>query len=139
MGQHRIVVIDDNDSDVTLLRVCLERIGTNHELIVLKDGNAALQFIEAERQSVEPRPCVIIIDLYLPKYNGLQILEAIRRTPALEHVTVLIASTNLSPDTRQQIKELGVAYAEKPYTLPQFEAFARLVWELCESTDDVAA
>jgi CheY-like chemotaxis protein len=139
MAQHRIVLVEDSDGDVWVLRECLESVAANHELIVLKDGQAALEFIEEEREGLEPRPCLIVLDLHLPKHDGLEILAAIRRAPALEHVKALIVSTSPSPEMQRRIRELRVAYAEKPDTVEGYNTLARLVWELCESTFGVAA
>jgi CheY-like chemotaxis protein len=139
MAKHRIVLIEDSESDVWLLQTCLERVTANHEIIILKDGDAALQFIEAERAGIEPRPCVIVLDLHLPKHDGLAILAAIRRVPILQNVTALIVSTMPSPELRRRITELGVAYAEKPLTIAGYEALAMQVWELCESSFRVAS
>jgi CheY-like chemotaxis protein len=138
VSKHRIVLIEDSDTDVWLLRECLESVASNHDLIVLKDGEAALNFIDEEREGIEPRPCVIVLDLHLPKHDGLEILAAMRRTPALEHVTALIVSTSPSPEKQRQIKELGIAYAEKPNSMEGYEALAKRVWALCESTFGVA-
>jgi CheY-like chemotaxis protein len=133
MSKHRIVLIEDNEADVWLLVKCLDAVAPNHETLVLKDGEAALEFIEREREGSEPRPCIIVLDLNLPKYDGLEILAAMRRTPALKHVTALIVSTTPTPDMQRQIRELGVAYAEKPHTTSGYDALATLIWQLCES------
>jgi CheY-like chemotaxis protein len=113
------------------LRECLESVATDYEIIILKDGEAALQFVEEEREGAEPHPCVIVLDLRLPKYGGLEILAAIRRTPASEHVTALIVSTVLSPEAKRQISEYGAEYAEKPNTNAGFQDLAKRIWELC--------
>ena len=131
---HRIVLIEDNDADVWFLRECLESIATDYEIIVLKGGEAALQFVEEEREGAEPRPCVIVLDLQLPKYDGLEILAAIRRSPALEQVAALIVSTVPSPEAKRQISEFGVEYAEKPNTNAGFQNLAKRIWELCIQT-----
>jgi chemotaxis family two-component system response regulator Rcp1 len=138
MSKHRIVLIEDSDSDVWLLRACLESVATNYDLIVLADGEAALKFVEEERAGIEPRPCVIVLDLHLPKHDGLEILAAIRRTPALENITALIVSSSPSPEKMRQIKELNVAYAEKPNSIEGYHALAKRIWALCESTFGVA-
>jgi chemotaxis family two-component system response regulator Rcp1 len=139
MSKHRIVLIEDSDADVWLLQDCLKAVATNHELIILKDGEQALEFIEKEREGLEPRPCVIVLDLHLPKHDGLELLAAIRRAPALEHVRALIISSMPTPQIQRQIQELGVAYAEKPNSLQGYAALATKVWELCESSFGVAA
>ena len=134
MSKHRIVLIEDNEADVWLLKNCLDSIATNHEVVVLKDGEAALQFIEGEREGSETRPCVIVLDLNLPKYDGLELLAAIRRAPALKHVAALIVSTTPSPEIRRRIRELAVDFAEKPETISGYDALATRIWQLCEST-----
>jgi CheY-like chemotaxis protein len=134
MTKHRIVLIEDNEADVWLLVKCLDSVATNHEVLVLKDGEAALEFIEREREGSEPRPCVIVLDLNLPRYDGLELLAAMRRAPALKHVTALMVSTTPSPGTQRQISELGVAYAEKPQTASGYDDLATRIWQLCEST-----
>jgi CheY-like chemotaxis protein len=140
MSKHRIVLIEDSDADVWLLQECLKAVATNHELIILKDGEAALKFIEEEREGVEPRPCVIVLDLHLPKHDGLELLAAIRRAPALEHVRALIITSAMPPpQIQRQIQDLGVAYTEKPNSLPGYAALATKVWELRESSFGVAA
>jgi CheY-like chemotaxis protein len=133
MAKHRIVLIEDSESDVWLLRTCLESVATNYELIVLKDGEATLQFIKKEREDLEQRPCVIVLDLHLPDYDGLEILQEIRRAPTLEHVNALIVSAMPSPETLQLIGKLGVPYTEKPQTLAGFEALANKIWDFCQS------
>jgi hypothetical protein len=55
MNQHRIAPIEDSDADVWLLQECLESVATNHEIIIFKDGEAALRFVEEGREGVEPR------------------------------------------------------------------------------------
>ena len=129
----RIVLIDDAEAELWLLQRCLDTVAINHEIIVLADGEAALQFIEMEREGIEPRPCVIVLDLHLSGYDGLEILAAIRRAPVLEHVAALIVSAMPSPQMQRRIADMGVPYAEKPLTISGYEALAAQIWELCES------
>jgi len=76
----RIVVIEDNPADVDLLRYALDRQGEAYELEVLGDGEQALQFVHEHRTGKrDPEPCVIILDLHLPKYDGLEVLRAIKK------------------------------------------------------------
>ena len=139
MAQHRIVLIEDSDQEIWLLNDCLESVAADHEIIILKDGDEALRFIEEERDGTEPRPCVIVLDLHLPKHDGFEILAAIRRTPALEHITAIIVSTTPSPEAQRQIREFGVDYTEKPNTLEGYQDLAKQIWELCKSKYGVAA
>jgi CheY-like chemotaxis protein len=130
--QKRIVLVEDNPSDALLLKLCLEGITTDVDLTILRDGEAALDFLTAERQKAEPTPCLVLMDLHLPKREGLEILADIRRAPALEHVTVLVLTALPTPHQQAAIKELGATYVEKPSSLDGYELLAAQVLGLCE-------
>jgi CheY-like chemotaxis protein len=90
----RILIVEDNPADVYLLRHALDQRGEEYRLEVLQDGEEAIRFIEHYRISVsEPEPCVIILDLHLPKHDGAAVLYAIRRELVLAHVQVVPLSS----------------------------------------------
>src|SRR5579871_2292415 len=90
----RILVIEDSPADILLLRHALDEHGDEYEIQVLKDGAEALQFVASQRNAKhELHPCVIVLDLHLPKHNGLTVLEAIRQAPALLHLHVVALSS----------------------------------------------
>ena len=79
MQPARILVIDDNALDIVLLRHALDQQGEDYELEILSDGEQALQFVHEHRTRVrEPEPCVILLDLYLPVYDGMAVRFAKR-------------------------------------------------------------
>jgi len=89
MQPARILVIEDNAYDIVLLRHALDQQGEDYELEILSDGEQALQFVREHRtRAREPEPCVILLDLYLPAYDGMAVLRAIRQAPALEQFTL---------------------------------------------------
>src|SRR6266404_1552719 len=89
----RILIIEDNPGDVFLLRHALETIDENFELKVLADGEQALQFVREHRLGLHPPdPCVIVVDLHLPKHDGMAVLRALKCAPALEHIGVVVLS-----------------------------------------------
>ena len=105
--QTRVLVIDDNEADIFLLRNALDQQGEDYELEILIDGEEALRFVRESRTGIrEPHPCVILLDLHLPRYDGMAVLRAIREAPALEHIQVLILSGLATP---QQEIEIAVA------------------------------
>jgi CheY-like chemotaxis protein len=68
----KILVIEDNIADINLLRLALDQRGEKYELQVLNSGDDAIRFIQEQRTglSEEPeKPCVILLDLHLPKYT----------------------------------------------------------------------
>ena len=107
MGVPRILVIEDNLADVYLIRHALDQLGEPFHLDVLPDGEAALAFIAEHRTGMrKPEPCVILLDLHLPKYNGIEVLTAIRLEPVLTHIGVVVLTSDASPQEWAQVTEL---------------------------------
>ena len=130
----RIVVIEDNAADVTLLRYALDQHGVAYELEVFKDGEQALRFVQQHRTGArEPHPCVIVLDLYLPRYDGLAVLKAIREAPALAHIRVVVVSSGTTAGEEQQMLELGVRlYRNKPANLEDLTELGREILSICK-------
>ena len=76
-----ILLIEDSPVDVQLLRLALDQQGQKYKLQVLRDGAEALLFVDRHRTASmsDPEPCVIILDLHIPKHGGVAVLQAIRR------------------------------------------------------------
>src|SRR3979409_1270237 len=118
MHPSRIVLIDDNEVDVTLFRYALDQQNEDYELEILSDGSKALQFVSEHRTGIrEPIPCVILLDLYLPLFDGLAILRAIRQAPALEHIHVVVLTGMASPQQQLEIVNMGALYRRKSSSL----------------------
>jgi CheY-like chemotaxis protein len=133
----RILIVEDNPADVYLLRHALDQHGEDYLLEVLQDGEEAIRFIEHYRISVsEPEPCVIILDLHLPKHDGPAVLHAIRREPVLAHVQVVALSSLAAPQDETKILELGVRlYRTKPAELDDWIVLAGLILEICRENN----
>ena len=127
-----IVVIDDNLGDVFLLREALDRTKREYVLKVLRDGEEAMEFCEACGRDGEAKPCVMVLDLHLPKYDGTAVLREIRGNPALAHVRVVVWTTVASPSEERQIRELGVRlYRAKPNELDEWLTLAGEILDIC--------
>src|ERR1700676_2216349 len=120
-----ILVIEDNVADVFLIRHFLDQQGDEYRLEVLPDGEAALTFVAEHRSGVRQHgPCVILLDLHLPKYNGIEVLTAIREEPVLNHIQVFILTSDASPAERARIAALGAVCCFKPSDLVAIRALA---------------
>jgi len=140
MSVPRIVVVEDNPAEVALLRHALDHLHEEYIFEVLSDGEAALQFVQEHRAgSREPEPCVILLDLYLPKHDGLAVLAAIRRQPDLAHIHVMVLTGSVNPADRQKIYSLGALYREKPASVAHYIELAAEILELCKNGAPVAA
>ncbi|MCU1335651.1 MAG: response regulator receiver protein [Bryobacterales bacterium] len=128
-----ILVIEDSLADVFLIRHVLDELGESYRLEVLHDGEAALSFVAEHRSGVRKHePCVILLDLNLPKYNGLQVLTAIREEPALSHIHVVVLTSVVRPEERAEIEELGGICCIKPSDLQGIESLASEIMALCK-------
>ena len=134
MHSVKILVIEDSESEIVLLRHALDQQGEIYELEILRDGEEALRFVHEHRTGVrEPVPCVILLDLYLPRYDGMAVLRAIRRAPALEHIHIVVWTGQASPDQKVEIANLGAIYKRKPSALDELEELAAEIIAICKS------
>jgi CheY-like chemotaxis protein len=132
MSIPRILVIEDNPAEIVLLRHALNHLQEEYNLEVLCDGERALQFVEEHRTGRRsPEPCVILLDLYLPKYDGLAVLEAIKKAPALLHIQVMVLTGSTNPKDQRRVEDLGGFYREKPSSLALYVNLAAEILAVC--------
>lgn len=131
MSRPRILVVEDNPADIELLRFALDRQG-EYTLQVLEDGEEALHFIAEHRAGLHPPdPCVILLDVHLPKYDGLEILDALKDAGTLRHIRVIVLSSVASPEAEAEIRGKGAIYRTKPVTLKKFLELGAEIFALC--------
>lgn len=121
-----ILLVEDNPRDLELTLLALERSQLANDVIVLRDGADALDYL-FQRGAYANRdggnPSLLLLDLKLPKVDGLEVLKEVRNTPELRSVpTVMLTSSREEPDLLRAY-ELGVnAYVVKPVEFKEFVA-----------------
>ena len=128
----RIVVIEDNRSDVFLLGRALKQQDLRFELVHLLNGSQALAFIRRQGAFADAAiPNLILMDLNLSKYTGEDILREIRAARHLAGVPVCAWSSSQSGRDRSMLKDLGVSqFITKPAGLDEFLAIGKLIKDL---------
>jgi CheY-like chemotaxis protein len=127
----RILLVEDSDNDVQLTLAALEETHLANEVDVVKDGQQALDYL-FRRGPFETRgeehPAVVLLDLKLPKLNGLEVLARLKGDPELRTIpVVMLTSSREEPDLKRAYG-LGVnAYVVKPVG---FNAFTSALKEL---------
>ncbi len=118
----RILVIEDNRSDVFLLDRALKKQELRFELVHLLNGGEALAFICRQGAYADaPIPNLILVDLNLSKYTGQDILREIRSARHLGDVPVCVWSSSRSHRDEALLKDLGISqFITKPTGLDQF-------------------
>ena len=129
MAIKTIPLIEDNPSDIELTRRALERSHVANELVVVQDGQEALDYLFGSGayagRELSALPGVTLLDLHLPKVPGLEVLRAIRADPRTRRMPVVIlTSSNEEPDLAASY-DLGVnSYIQKPV---DFESFSEAI------------
>jgi two-component system, chemotaxis family, response regulator Rcp1 len=128
----RVLVIEDNSSDVFLLERALSQQDLKFELIHLADGGEALSFIRRDGAYANaPIPQLILVDLNLSRYSGEDVLREIRDAKHLAGVPVCAWSSSQSQRDRARLMGLGVArFVTKPSGLDQFMEIGKLIKDL---------
>jgi CheY-like chemotaxis protein len=118
-----------------LHRLALDEQEEDYELEILKDGEEVLRFVQGHRSGIrEPEPCVILLDLHLPRYDGIAILHAIREAPPLEHIKIVVLSGQADPRQEAEMARLGVFYRRKPSTLTELSELAAEIFVICKGS-----
>jgi len=135
-----ILLIEDAEPDVFLVREALRQAGIAFQLKVLDDGEKAIEYIDQlDGNSGAACPNLVLLDLNLPKRTGDQILEHIRQSVRCSQVPVLIVTSSDSPRDKTQTTQLGAtAYFRKPSRLDEFMALGPLVRRLLERSARVS-
>lgn len=130
----RILVMEDNPADVTLLRVALDHHSDDYRLDVLRDGAEALDFVRLQTEAIhdKPHPCVIVMDMHLPKHDGPAVLDALRKTPLMEHIHVVVLTSVTAPQDEAALRSLGIRlYRAKPIHVDDWISLAGEILDIC--------
>ena len=126
----RTLVIDDSLSDVVLLRDAVDFQAFDVSLEVIHDGETALRLMESCRDSNESPADLIILDLNLPKVNGFEILDFLKKDHRLRAVPVIVMSSSSAEQDVRRAYLLGAnAYVVKPISLGEVMSTIRALAE----------
>lgn len=119
-----ILLVEDNPKDAELTLAALERCQLCNEVIVVRDGAEALDFLRSEGKYAgrdDPGPVVMLMDIKMPKLSGLEVLEEIRRDEHLRSTPIVMLTSSREEQDLVRSYELGVnAFVVKPV---DFRAF----------------
>ncbi len=130
MQQKTLLLIEDNPDDELLTLRALRRYNLANEIVVLRDGQEALDYLFAEgefhERDARHLPQVILLDLKLPKVDGLQVLRRLRAETLTRHVPVVILTSSNDQQDMLRSYDLGAnSYVRKPVDFEEFLEAAR--------------
>jgi CheY-like chemotaxis protein len=126
-----IILVEDDPRDLELTLAALERCGLINDVVVLRDGVEALDYIyrrEAFADLPLAEPAVMLLDLKLPRVNGLEVTRKLKSDPAQRHVPIVMLTSSGEERDLVESYALGVnAFVVKPV---DFQAFSRAMQDL---------
>ncbi|UGX91116.1 response regulator [Bradyrhizobium barranii subsp. barranii] len=127
----RILIVEDDPRDVELTLTALDEHKLANEVVITRDGKEALDYLHRRGQFAsrpEDNPAVILLDLKLPKVDGLEVLQQIRSDKQLKMIPVVVLTSSHEERDLLATYQLGVnAYVVKPV---DFHEFVNAVKEL---------
>ena len=119
-----ILLVEDNPNDLELTLLALERSQLANDVVVTRDGAEALDYLHARGTyagRAPGNPAVVLLDIKMPRLDGIEVLREIRGSEKLKHVPVVILSSSREETDLARSWDLGVnAYVVKPVNASQF-------------------
>jgi CheY-like chemotaxis protein len=133
----KILLGEDNPADVYLIRQALQENGVGYTLQVASHGGEMISALTGNSIEI---PDLIVLDLNLPRYDGLEILKLIRGSSTLAGIPVVILTSSDSPKDRVAASQYGADYyIRKPSRLDEFMAIGETLHSLLKCRSQTAA
>jgi CheY-like chemotaxis protein len=130
-----ILIAEDSPHDLEFTLFALEKCKLSHPVVIVRDGEEALDYLHA-RNDYASRPgggpTLILLDLKMPKVDGLEVLKSLRTSPHLSSIPVIVLSHSALNEDVHKARSLGIdSYIVKPIELDQFRV------EVCKAVSVV--
>jgi len=122
-----ILLAEDNEDDVILVRESLEEVQIVSHVQVARDGVEALEYVRerAKEAAARTRSLLVLLDINMPRMNGFEVLSEMKSSPALKHIPVVMLTTSRREEDLVKSYRIGAAsYITKPVN---FEIFRDVV------------
>jgi len=132
-SKKNILLVEDDRIDVMTVKRALKEINVTNKLDIVNNGEEAIEFL---RDKNNDRPCIILLDLNMPRMNGIEFLRIAKQDDNIKRIPVVVLTTSKEEQDKVQSFDLGVAgYMAKPVDYQQFVEVIRtinLYWTLSE-------
>ncbi|MGB2982278.1 MAG: response regulator [Candidatus Bipolaricaulia bacterium] len=133
----KVLVVEDNANDVTIIKRAMRKSDVKCELHFARDGEEALDALHQKGDFVDtPRPDLILLDINLPKINGLEVLERVKADERLRRIPVIVLTISEREEDMVKAYDSGAAsYMTKPVDSKDFERLIQTVqdyWRIAQ-------
>ena len=142
----RILLVEDNRQDLELTLAALEENHLANEVVVVRDGEEALDYLFRRGQfrlRAEGHPAVVLLDVKMPKVDGIQVLREVKADPDLRTIPIVMLTSSREDADLKACYQIGVnAYVVKPIRFTDFTAAVRelgLFWAVVNQPPPGAA
>lgn len=130
--QHTILFIDDDPDDQEMLREALESVEPETEVIEAKNGLDGIAKLKSMRHSDKGLPCMIVLDINMPRMDGRETFEFIKSDKDLSSIPLVIFSTSTSNTDKMFFNRKDVEYFPKPINSQEFAETAVRMLSICK-------
>lgn len=134
-----IMIAEDNPADVALVREALKEHHLDSTLHVMRDGSSAIAFLDGlDRHPPGARLDLVLLDMHLPKRDGVEILQKLRSTENLAQTPVIVMSASESPRDREIAeRHAALHYFRKPSSLAEFMLLGQVVGSILNGQPEI--
>jgi CheY-like chemotaxis protein len=132
--KHVVLYADDDPDDLMLVKEAFDRYADNVEVVTTTDGEQALSYL-ASLDHFEPAPCLIILDINMPRLDGKEALKKIRTLPRFTDIPVVLFTTSSYTLDREFARQHKAGFITKPLDVRQIESIADQFVQHC--TDEI--
>lgn len=131
MNGRYIIFADDDEDDMELVTGFFKKFDGDTKIVELKNGREVLRFLDRVNSSSESLPLLIVLDINMPRMDGMSTLQAIRKHEPYRNIAVVIYTTSMSRSNIQLCKELDATWIVKPSSISGIEQTARNLVDFC--------
>ena len=125
-----VLVIDDDELTAEIVQRSLNKVGARYRVVAAADGRDGLAILRKENAQFVNRPCLILLDLNMPRMNGFEFLEELRRDPVLRDSVVFVLTTSDTDADRYRAYQGQIAgYMVKSTIGPQFSKLSAFLMQ----------
>lgn len=139
MNRGSILLVEDNPDDVAFTLRAFRKNNFRNEIVVARDGAEAVALLLPPERDTALRPALVLLDMKLPKYDGLEVLRRLRADPGTQTLPVVVLTTSNEERDIVESYRLGAnSFVRKPVVFAEFQAAAEVLGQYWLTVNEAA-